>query len=187
MSNKQRLGIDIDGTVTCPTTFVPYLQRDFNNNLKYEDITEYNLANVLNCNEDIIATWFEDNESHIYKHSPVAEGAKNILNELKHEYELFYISARHHQLEDITKEWFDFHNIPYDQITLTGSHNKLEVTKEQNIDIFFEDKLDNAEDINRILNIPVLLFDTPYNQKQLQQGVYRIHSWHEVKNLLGHL
>ena len=27
---KKRFGIDIDGTVTCPTTFVPYLNEGFN-------------------------------------------------------------------------------------------------------------------------------------------------------------
>ncbi|PTJ70556.1 hypothetical protein BU008_09320, partial [Mammaliicoccus sciuri] len=78
-------------------------------------------------------------------------------------------------------------HIPFDQITLTGSHNKLEVTKEQNIDIFFEDKLDNAEDINHYLNIPVFLFDTPYNQKDLQNGIYRIKNWHEVSTLLNRI
>ncbi|GGI40044.1 hypothetical protein [Mammaliicoccus stepanovicii] len=187
MTHKPRLGIDIDGTVTCPKTFVPYLQKDFNNELKYEDITEYNLANVLSCEEEIIHNWFKDNETHIYKNSPVAEGAKDILNQLKHHYELYYISARHHYLEDITKEWFRIHDIPFDRITLTGSHNKLEVTKKQNIDIFFEDKLDNAEDINQILNIPVFLFDTPYNQKRLNNGIFRIKNWHEVTPLLQKL
>ncbi|MGO1988220.1 5' nucleotidase, NT5C type, partial [Mammaliicoccus vitulinus] len=131
--------------------------------------------------------WFKTNESHIYQNSPVAEGAKDILNQLKNDYELCYISARHSHLEDITKEWFNMHNIPFDQITLTGSHNKLEVTKKQNIDVFFEDKLDNAEDINHHLNIPVFLFDTPYNQKELQPGIYRIKTWHEVSPLLNRL
>ncbi|MGF2060278.1 5' nucleotidase, NT5C type [Mammaliicoccus sciuri] len=187
MNQKPKLGIDIDGTVTCPKAFVPYLQRDFNQQLKYEDITEYNLANVLNCKEEEMLSWFKNNESHIYQHSPVAEGAKDILTQLKDDYELYYISARHHYLEDITKEWFQSHHIPFDQITLTGSHNKLEVTKEQNIDIFFEDKLDNAEDINHYLNIPVFLFDTPYNQKDLQNGIYRIKTWHEVSTLLNRI
>ncbi|OOV78534.1 5' nucleotidase, NT5C type [Mammaliicoccus fleurettii] len=187
MNQKPRLGIDIDGTVTCPKTFVPYLQRDFNEQLKYEDITEYNLANVLNCEEEEMLNWFKNNESYIYQNSPVAEGAKDILSQLQYQYELYYISARHNYLEDITKEWFNLHNIPFDQITLTGSHNKLEITKNQNIDVFFEDKLDNAEDINHQLNIPVFLFDTPYNQKELQSGIYRINSWHEVSPLLNKL
>ncbi|GAB1611609.1 hypothetical protein AXY37_04875 [Mammaliicoccus lentus] len=185
MTRKPRLGIDIDGTVTCPKTFVPYLQKDFNEKLRYEDITEYNLANVLKCEEEEMLNWFKNNESYIYQNSPVAEGAKDILNQLKHEYELYYISARHHYLEDITKTWFDTHNIPFDQIILTGSHDKLKVTKEQRIDVFFEDKLDNALDINEKLNIPVFLFDTPYNQKSLNKGIYRINNWHDVSSILS--
>ncbi|WP_323704742.1 hypothetical protein [Mammaliicoccus sp. Dog046] len=187
MNQKPRLGIDIDGTVTCPKTFVPYLQRDFNQQLKYEDIVEYNLANVLDCNEEDVFNWFKTNESYIYQHSPVAKGAKEILNQLQQDYELYYISARHNYLEDITKEWFSKHDIPFDQITLTGSHDKLEVTKHQNIDIFFEDKLDNAEDINQQLNIPVFLFDTPYNQKTLNDGIHRINNWYDVSNILAKL
>ncbi|KHF31202.1 hypothetical protein LR68_00151 [Anoxybacillus sp. BCO1] len=30
---KRRFGIDIDGTVTCPSTFIPYLNKSFQKNL----------------------------------------------------------------------------------------------------------------------------------------------------------
>ena len=82
MNQKPRLGIDIDGTVTCPKTFVPYLQRDFNQQLKYEDITEYNLANVLNCKEEEMLSWFKT-MNHIYTNTPCCRGRKRHFDSIK--------------------------------------------------------------------------------------------------------
>ena len=43
---KKRFGIDIDGTVTCPKTFIPYLNKSFNLKLTLEDINEYDLLPI---------------------------------------------------------------------------------------------------------------------------------------------
>lgn len=180
----KRLGIDIDGTVTCPTALVPYLQKSFDPSLKYEDITAYDLGVVLNRSDEEMYEWFMSNQEEIYTHSPVAEGAFEMLSSLADDYELFYISARYDYLAKITEEWFARHQIPHHHIELTGSHEKIEAAERLQVDLFLEDKLDNAIDIHQALNIPVILFDTPYNQSQLPDGVYRVKSWTEAAHLI---
>lgn len=180
----KRLGIDIDGTVTCPTALVPYLQKSFDPNLTYEDIDVYDLCVVLNKPEEEMYKWFMEHQEEIYIKSPIAEGAAPILRDFSKHYELYYISARYDYLDKITIDWFDRHDIPYHHIELTGSHNKIEAARDLKIDIFFEDKLDNAIDLNATLNIPVILFDTPYNQSELPDGVYRVFSWEEAEQFV---
>lgn len=180
----KRLGIDIDGTVTCPTALVPYLQKSFDPSFKYEDITAYDLGEVLNRSDEEMYEWFMANQEEIYKYSPVAEGAFEALSSLAHEYELFYISARYDYLAKITEDWFLKHNIPHHHIELTGSHEKIETAERLAVDVFLEDKLDNAINIHNALNIPVILFDTPYNQAALPAGVHRVNSWSEAVKLI---
>ncbi len=60
--------------------------------------------------------WFKENEPALYAVSELAQHAKQILNAWQNVYELFYISARGENVFDITKNWFQEHQIPYDHI-----------------------------------------------------------------------
>lgn len=46
--------------------------------------------------------------------------------------------------------------------------------------ISFEDKHDNACEISEECNIPVILFDTPYNRLPVPKGVVRVYNWLEA-------
>ncbi|UTH12961.1 5' nucleotidase, NT5C type [Macrococcus equipercicus] len=181
---RYRLGIDIDGTVTCPTALVPYLQQSFDQNLRYEDITAYDLGIVLGKSAEEMYDWFMAHQEEIYINSPIAEGAAPVLRSWAECHDLFFISARYDYLDDITEQWFISHDIPYHHIELTGSHDKIAAARRLEVDAFLEDKLDNAININKALNIPVILFDTPYNQAELPDGVYRVTSWQQVDAIL---
>ncbi|MBU9722462.1 MULTISPECIES: 5' nucleotidase, NT5C type [Bacillaceae] len=184
MKNKKRFGIDIDGTVTDPATFIPYINDHFSKTLTLEDITEYDLSALLDIPKDEFWKWMQQHEPNIYKEATLAMHAKNILTDWKTHHELFYISARPTQFHDLTAEWFQAQEIPFDHIQLLGSHRKLEAVKEHSVDIFFEDKHDNACDIAEDCNIPVILFDTPYNRDAVPRGVFRVKSWKEAKEIV---
>ncbi|MED4204430.1 5' nucleotidase, NT5C type [Neobacillus mesonae] len=179
---KKRFGIDIDGTVTCPTSLIPFINKAFDMNLTYEEITQYDLTPFVNVPSDEFASWFSENEPMIYQGSPIASGAKKALDKWKRAHELFFISARGPHLLDVTKQWFIDHNLTFHHIELIGSHDKVETTKKHNIDIFFEDKHDNAVAIHEECRIPVILFNTPYNQDPIPNGVIRVHNWNEALN-----
>ncbi|WLR49857.1 hypothetical protein LC040_11165 [Bacillus tianshenii] len=177
-----RMGIDIDGTVTCPSTFVPYLNEAFQKDFTLEDITQYNLVPLLGVSEKEVAAWFARNEQRIYAESPLAEGAIDVLDDWKHEHEFFFISARGNHLLNTTKEWFEKHNIHFDHIELIGQHDKIKVAQNHDVDIFFEDKHDNAVEISEECDIPVILFDTPYNRNPIPDKVIRVYSWQEAQH-----
>jgi uncharacterized protein len=177
---RKRFGIDIDGTVTCPKSIIPFINKAFDLNIMYEDVKQYELTPFVNVSEKEFATWFAENEPIIYKGSPLAEGAGTVLNKWKNEHELFFISARGSQLLDVTIEWFLDKGLTFDHIELIGSHDKVATVKKHSVDIFFEDKHDNAVMIHEECQIPVILFDTPYNQDPLPKGVIRVNNWSEA-------
>jgi len=180
---KRRFGIDIDGTVTRPDTILPFLNKDFKMELRIEDITEYNIRKFIDVDEQTMYQWFRSNEANIYKQSPLKDGSKDILNDWAKDFaDLFYISARNSSLMEITTDWFIHNQLTYTHIELLGSHDKIEAIKNHNVDIFFEDKDDNAIQIYEECKIPVILFNTPYNQGIVPDAVVRVNNWQEADN-----
>jgi uncharacterized HAD superfamily protein len=181
---KWKIGIDIDGTVTDPATFIPHLNQAFNKALQYEEITQYHLPPLFGISDEEFMTWFEEHEGSIYSKALLAERAKDVLDELFQIHHLVYISARNERYHQLTLEWFKQHEIPYHHIDLLGSHNKIEIAKSHAIELFFEDKFDNANDLAEELAIPVILFNTPYNQGNLHKDVTRVNHWQEARDVL---
>ena len=182
---KFRFGIDIDGTVTCPTSLLPHINQAFNRNLTLEDIREYDLTKAL---PDIEPTefgkWFMIAEPEIYATSPIRDHAREVLTEWNDRYELYFISARGSNVQDLTYKWFLEHKVVYDHIELIGTHDKIATAKMHAVHAFFEDKHDNAVAIHEELQIPVILFDTPYNRDPIPEGVFRVSDWLEAKQII---
>ncbi|MDI7742279.1 hypothetical protein QMK38_09720 [Lysinibacillus fusiformis] len=179
---KPRFGIDIDGTVTTPDTLIPHINEQYKTNIILDDVIEYDFLSAFPHPVDAreFAKWFKENEAYMYSVSAIAQDAQAILEKWQHSYELFYISARDASVSEITFKWFKENNVPFHHIELIGSHNKLAIAKKHNVDVFFEDKHDNAVMLAEELNIPVLLFDTPYNRKSIPTNVVRINNWTEA-------
>ncbi|WP_243290575.1 hypothetical protein [Bacillus sp. FJAT-47783] len=181
-----RLGIDIDGTVTAAETFVPYLNKSFGLNITLEDIKQYDLTTILNINQEEFWKWMDHHEPTIYQQAPTAPYAKQVLNEWNDTHQLIYITARRKHLEELTYKWFHENKVSYHHIDLVGTHDKLSAAKNHEIDIFFEDKHDNAVMLAEELCIPVLLFDAPYNRDPIPNNVIRISNWLEAKTWVNH-
>jgi uncharacterized HAD superfamily protein len=176
------IGIDIDGTVTDPGSIVPLMNETLGKNLTYADCTDYNLAAIYNITEEQFMSWLDQYGRRLYNEAPVHGNADHILRRWHQErqHKLVYISAREDKHLDVTLEWFNRYQIPYHEIDLIGSHDKIHAAKKWQVELFLEDRLENALQLSEELNIPVFLFDTPYNQGKLPPLVHRIHSWQEV-------
>jgi uncharacterized protein len=178
---SKRFGIDIDGTVTCPTSLIPFLNKAFNLNITLADVKQYELTPLVDISEEEFSKWFKQNEAQMYEESPIANGAKPVLTKWALEHELFFISARGNELLDLTKSWFTNKEIPFHHIELIGTHHKIEAVQKHQVNIFLEDKHDNAVMIAEQCQIPVLLFDTPYNQEPIPPLVKRVKDWQEAE------
>lgn len=184
---NHRFGIDIDGTVTCPTSLLPHINQAYKVNLVLDDIKEYDLTKAFSVDKEQFFEWYKTVEDDIYDTSPPQAYAKEVLKSWQSAYELFYISARGENVYDTTYNWFKREAIPYDHIDLIGSHYKIEAAKKHQVHAFFEDKHDNAVDIHEALDIPVILFDTPYNREAIPDGVKRVSNWQEANDWIKRL
>ncbi|MDV2884017.1 hypothetical protein RYX45_02400 [Alkalihalophilus pseudofirmus] len=182
MTTKKRFGLDIDGTVTDPNTFVPHLNKHFKQSLTLDDLTQYDLTSILKISEKEFWDWMTKHEGTIYSEAKLAPYAENILHNWSRQHDLIYITARRQHLDEITKDWFVSNQVPFDHIELVGKHDKLDAVREHKLDIFFEDKHDNAVMIAEEFNIPVILMDTPYNRLSAPKNVFRAHTWQEAKD-----
>ncbi|HWL22947.1 MAG TPA: hypothetical protein VNR38_04230 [Ureibacillus sp.] len=182
MQKKPRFGIDIDGTVTSADTLIPHINKQYQTNIVLDDVVEYDFLSAFSepIDRNEFSRWFKENEAYMYSVSELAKNAKSTLHEWYSIYELYYISARDMNVYSVTKKWFEDHKVPFHHIELIGSHNKLEAAKKHEVQVFFEDKHDNAVDIAEELKIPVILFDTPYNRKAVPQNVIRVNDWLEA-------
>ncbi|MER1998592.1 MAG: hypothetical protein ABS882_02365 [Lysinibacillus sp.] len=184
--HKPRFGIDIDGTVTCPATLIPHINKQYNIAMTLDDVVEYDFLSGFPHPVDRaeFQRWFKANEPAMYQVSEAAKYAQQVLQAWQHAYELYYISARGENVHDITVNWFAEQSIPYHHIELIGSHNKIAIAKKHGVDAFFEDKHDNAVMLAEELNIPVVLFNTPYNQHPVPQNVVRVNDWLEAEQFI---
>ncbi len=176
-----RIGIDIDGTVTDPGSIVPMMNDSFGKNLRYEQCTVYNLATVYNITDEQFMHWLDEHGERLYDQAPVHGIADTVLRDLYLDHRLIYISAREARHMDVTVKWFERFQIPFHEIELIGSHDKVGAAQKWQVDVFLEDRLENALQLSEALKIPVFLFDTPYNQGTLPSLVHRVHSWEEVR------
>jgi uncharacterized protein len=181
------IGIDIDGTVTSPSNIVPLMNESFGRNLRYEDCLEYNLANVYNITDEEFSIWLDQYGERLYDEATVHGTADQILRSWYQEHKLIYISAREDRHRDVTLNWFSRYQIPYHEVELIGSHDKLSAARSWEVDLFLEDRLENALQLSEALEIPIFLFDTPYNQGTLPDLIHRVSTWEEVPNMMNSL
>ena len=180
MSIPKRFGIDIDGTITKPDSMLPYINKAFQLQLTLEDINQYEFYPFVNVPTHEFDRWFQENEPIMYLESPMVKYAKQVLQQWKEDFELYFISARNQNLLPVTKQWFSNNDLLYHHIELIGTHNKVATVKKHQIDLFFEDKHDNAVAIAEQCGIPVILFDTPYNRMATPRNVIRVDTWLEA-------
>jgi uncharacterized HAD superfamily protein len=181
------IGIDIDGTVTDPSSIVPLMNESFGKNLRFDDCIDYNLATVYEISDEDFIRWLKTNGERLYDVAPVHGNADQILRQWHNHHQLIYISAREEKHMPVTLHWFERYQIPFHHIELLGSHDKLAAAKKWQLDLFIEDRLENALQISESLRIPVFLFDTPYNQGELPDLVHRVRTWEEIAERMDRL
>lgn len=185
--NKIRLGVDIDGTVTCPSALIPFINDAFRTSLTLEDIKEYDLTKNFDVDPVHFAQWYDQNEETIYEQSPPRDDVLTILPRWQRFATLHYITARGEHSKQVTTNWLQRHTLPIDSVHFVGSHDKVETARSLQIDAFLEDKYDNAITIAETLNIPILLFDTPWNQLETPRSIIRVSNWKEAERALHEL
>ena len=86
----------------------------------------------------------------------------------------------------LTHGYLRKNEIPYDDLFVLGSHYKVDTARELNCDIFIEDNYDNAIQLSDA-GFNVLLIDTYYNRKPLNENIIRVYDWIEIYGVIKKL
>lgn len=197
MNTKKRVGLDFDDVLfSCAKAVLPFHNSRYGTNHTKDHVVSYNLHDLWKCSKEesykrIVD--FYDSEEHASM-EPIV-GAIESIHQLSEKYELFIITARPPEVEEVTKKLLKhFQNDKFESWkeifkkihfvgTVTGNNillTKADICKHENIDIFVEDNLNNALSIASV-GIPSLLLDQPWNKDDdLPDMVKRVYSWEEI-------
>jgi len=177
---KLNICVDIDGTVTDPYCYLDYFNRYFDKNVMPEDFMHYRLDIVYNVSRDEMMEFYRTNGRQMHLEASVQKDAHDILWELYKSHNVYFVTARYKEMEDITIEWMNKNSLPPVKVYSLGSHYKVEAAKQLECDIFLEDNPENASQLAGE-GINVLLVDTNYNRELEMDNVKRVFSWEEIK------
>ena len=175
--------IDIDGTITDPYYWLSYANSYFNSNISEDQVISYNISKVLNIEQNDYIEFYEKFKFEIHTTQKLRNDVKEILDELHRFNNLYYVTARDKSLELVTFLYLLNHEIPFDEIFILGTHNKVPKAKDLNCDIFIEDSYDNAIELSNN-GFKVILLDTNYNRLPLNHNIIRAHNWMEISKII---
>ena len=175
--------IDIDGTITDPYYWLGYANKYFNSNIQESQVTSYNISKVLNVEESDYLEFYEKFKFEIHTKQILRDKVKNIVDKLYKLNNIYFVTARDKSLELVTFLYLLNHEIPFDEVFILGTHNKVPKAKELSCDIFIEDSYENALDLSNN-GFKVILLDTNYNRLPLNSNITRAYSWNEVLEII---
>jgi len=183
------IGFDLDDVLlNFNDALLPYHNHHFGTSYEREHIKSFNLSVLWGCSEsEVIERVLNFYQSPEHRDASPVEGAVQAIRNLKKRHKLFIVTARHEEIKEETLGWVDKH-FPkmFEAVHFTNhfygnkKRGKGEVCVELGIEIFVDDSINNAKDITNF-GIPVLLFDTPWNQTEVNEPINRVYSWEEIE------
>ncbi len=194
---KKRIGIDFDDVLfSCNEMLLPFHNNRYGTNHVKDNVGTYYLHDLWKCTrEEAYARVIEFYNSKEHDSMKPIEGAVDAINQLSKRYELFIITARPPEAEEVTKKLLKHFqtdknkswNMIFKKLHFTGTVDgknhiitKAEVCKNENIDIFIDDHINNVINVS-LTGIPSILLDQPWNKDEvLPNNVKRLYSWEEI-------
>lgn len=140
-----------------------------------------------NLNYDELLYFFRNLQEKITKKAKPREDVVDILKKLREEgHKIYIITARDSEFHDdpykLSKIWLDKNNIEYDKL-IVDARDKVKVCKEQNVDLFIDDKLSNCQGISNegIITIRIT------NYTDQHQNIINKKNWKEIYEYIKQL
>lgn len=191
-----RLGIDIDGVLTDFEKWQLEVGSKFfikyNKNIVVPE--GYDSDTVFNVTKEMDSEFWHDYLYDYAKNEPARKFTGEVIDKLRDEgYEIYIITARYltdrnddlgEEMRNIVVNWLKENHINYDKI-IFSPEDKFKVCEENNIDILIEDKVENINNISKI--IPVICFNASYNKICNGKNIFRAYTWYDVYYQITHV
>ena len=195
-----KIGIDIDGVLTD----VERWQLDYGSKFYYEryqkeivDFEGYDTNQIFNVDDKLDEEFWREYFKEYSLNVEARKFANEVIDKLKQDgHQIYIITARGSFLshsadvmsieenQQIVLNWLKNNHINYDKI-IFSPEDKLDICKENNIDLMIEDKVDNINKISKI--IPVICFHAGYNKDCKNSNIIRCYSWYDIYSKINKL
>ncbi len=193
-AQKKILGVDFDGVlIECTEAMVEYHNTHYGTSFKTEDMVSFNWGEVWGCGPEEAERRFNDFvTTEFHNEAKEVAGARDALKRLSRLYEVVIVTGRAESAREATVGWLmrnflgfyrEIHFTDYLNTDHSKRRLKSDVVKEVGISVFVDDALPFAIDVTQT-GVPVLLFDAPWNQGEVPEGVTRVHSWADIEGRL---
>lgn len=192
------IGIDIDDTIS--ETFealLPYsqkytiedLKRKSNININGNYTNHLYIENANGWNDTETKNFWKKYYGDILKEVNIKKFASEVINKLKkNENKIYLITARwdipNISTKQITENWLIKNNIMYDKLFMNAS-DKLQLVKENNIDLFIDDSYKNCKKVSENANTKVYMMTSMVNKDLEDKTIKRVFSWPEIDDLIS--
>ena len=176
--------IDIDGTITDPYFWLSIANKYFNKNITVDKVTEYEIDKVMGVTREEYYEFYNKSKFEMHNEEVrLRENVREAIGELIQTNNIYFVTARDKDLEILTYSYLNKNFIPYDDVFIQGTYYKVNTAKELKCDIFIEDSYSNALQLSES-GFKVLLIDTNYNRKPLNENITRVFNWNEIYQII---
>lgn len=187
------IGIDIDDTLTNTSELLlAYAQKYDYEVLKREHSLDKNkVYSIINGGQlEYGMDWTkaqandfkESFHTKVLENAPIKSFAKEVIDKLMEEgNQIIFVTARNNEgdrIQDsykVSKNLLDQNDIKYHKI-ITECSDKLSVCRENNIDLFIDDKIETCLEL-KDGKIHTFLMNTPFNNQLDERNIVRVFSW----------
>jgi hypothetical protein rflaF_08320 len=188
-----KIGIDIDGVLTD----IEQWQIDYGSKFYFEKYGKeiqnnegYETTDIFKVDSKLDDEFWNEYFKEYSINVEVRTFASEVIEKLKHDgNEICIITARGSFLSrsanvmsieenrNLVLDWLKRNKIKYDKI-IFSPEDKLDICRENDIDIMIEDKPANIENISIL--IPVICFHAGYNKNCIGNNIIRCYSWYDI-------
>lgn len=140
-----------------------------------------------NLNYDELLYFFRNIQEKITKKAKPREDVVEVLKKLRKDgHKIYIVTARdsefHNDPYELSKTWLDKNNIEYDKL-IVDARDKAKACKEQNVDLFIDDKLSNCQGVSNegITTIRITNYTDPH------QNIINKKNWKEIYEYIKQL
>ena len=194
-SKKVNIGIDIDDTLTdirdkLRESALEYAKK-LGKSINLEYIEDKNNGNVYQqkygFTYEELKYFLKNIQEEITKEAKPRKYVVEIIKKLRTEgHKIYIITARDDEFHDdpylLSKNWLDKNNIKYDKL-IVNAREKGTVCKNENIDLFIDDQLNNCLDVVKE-GIKVIRIS---NENCNNNNIVDLNNWTKIYEYIGEL
>ena len=140
-----------------------------------------------NLDYDELLYFFRNIQENITKKAKPREDVVDVIKKLRKDgHKIYIITARdsefHNDPYELSKTWLDKNNIEYDKL-IVNARDKVKICKEQNVNIFIDDKLSNCIEISNENIITIRI--TNYTEQH--KNIVNKKNWKEIYEYIKQL